>query len=58
MSLVIADIYTEDFEEMGLCCASCLPRIYKRYIGDIFTILSMINIYVLLNHLNFINDNI
>ena len=51
VSRVIADIYMEDFEEMAPSSA-LLPRIYKRYIDDTFTILPTDKNYIFLNHLN------
>ena len=58
VSPVTADIYMEDFEEMAHSSAPCLPRIYKRYVDDTITILATDNIYIFLNHLNSINNNI
>ena len=51
VSPVIADIYMEDFEGMAFSSAPCVSRMT-------LTIFPTDNIYIFMNHLNSINDNI
>ena len=51
-------IHGKDFEGMALSFTPCLPRIYKRYVDDIFRISPTDSIYIILKHLNFVNSNI
>jgi len=41
----------EDFEEQALSSAPCVPKIWKRYIDDTFTVLNRNNIDTFLQHL-------
>ena len=40
VSAVIANLYMEDFEEQALTSIPCMPKIWKGYMDDTFTILS------------------
>ena len=52
VSAVIANLYMESFEEQAINTSSYEPRIWKRYVDDIFTILDRQNIDDFLQHLN------
>lgn len=58
VSPVVADIFMEDFEEIALQTAPIIPRFYKRYVDDTFTILPKDKVTLFLNHLNAINSKI
>ena len=42
----------EDFEEQALTSAPCMPKIWKRYVDDTFTILSCDKVDLFLQQLN------
>ena len=52
VSAAIANLYMEDFEQQALSSPPCTPKIWKRYVDDIFTILSRDNVENFLQHLN------
>ena len=52
VSAAIANLYMEDFEQQALSSPPCIPQIWKRYVDDIFTILSRDNVEDFLQHLN------
>ena len=52
VSAVIANLYMEIFEEQAIESAPCKPKIWKRYVDDIFTILDRDRVDVFLQHLN------
>ena len=52
VSTVIANLYTESFEEQAITTSSYEPRIWKRYVDDTFTILDRENVDDFLQHLN------
>ena len=52
VSAVIANLYMEDFEEQTLTSTPCMPKIWKRYVDDTFTILSRDKVDIFLQHLN------
>ena len=52
VSAVIANLYMEDFEEQALTSTPCMPKIWKRYVDDTFTILSRDKVDIFLQHLN------
>ncbi|MFX0618098.1 reverse transcriptase domain-containing protein, partial [Escherichia coli] len=58
VSPVVADIFMENFEEMALATSPVVPRFYKRYVDDTFTILPSDKITVFLDHLNSIHPKI
>ena len=52
VSTVIVNLYMEDFEKQALSSATCIPKIWKHYVEDTFTILSWDNVDNFLQHLN------
>ena len=52
VSVVIATIYMEEFEEQAITNATCKPKIWKRYVDDTFSVLEREDIYFQLLHLN------
>ena len=52
VSVVIATIYMEEFEEQAITNATCKPKIWKRYADDTFSVLDREDIYFQLLHLN------
>jgi len=52
VSAVIANLYTEAFEEQAIESAPYKPKIWKRYIDDTFTILDRGNVDSFLHHVN------
>ena len=52
VSAVIANLYMESFEEQAITASSYVPRIWKRYVDDTFTILDRKNVDDFLQHLN------
>ena len=52
VSVVIAAIYMEEFEEQAITNATCKPKIWKRYVDDTFSVLDRDDIYFQLLHLN------
>ena len=52
VSAVIANIFMEDFEERAIASAIHKPKIWKRYVDDIFTILDRDQVDGFLQHLN------
>nr|XP_032517014.1 uncharacterized protein LOC116769920 [Danaus plexippus plexippus] len=58
VSLVVADIFMDDFEARALCSSPIKPLIYKRYVDDTFTKLNKNKTSAFLNHLNSINSKI
>ncbi|KAJ2937676.1 hypothetical protein O0L34_g17486 [Tuta absoluta] len=58
ISPLMADIFMEDFEDRALRHAPAVPKMYKRYVDDTFTILPQDQVTAFLNHLNSIHPNI
>jgi len=52
VSVVIANLYMQIFEEQVIESAPCKPKIWKRYVDDTFTILNRDRVDVSLQHLN------
>ena len=52
VSVVIATIYMEEYEEQAITNATCKPKIWKRYVDDTFSVLDREDIYFQLLHLN------
>ena len=52
VSVVIANLYMESFEEQAITASSYEPRIWKRYVDDTFIILDRENVDDFLQHLN------
>ena len=51
-SMVIANLYMEEFEEQAIITASCKPKIWKWYVDDTFTLLDRNNVDGFPQHLN------
>ena len=52
VSAVIANLYMKSFEEQAIATSPYKPRICKRYVDDIFTVLDHGSVDSLLQHLN------
>ena len=52
VSAIIANIFMEDFEERAIASAIHKPKIWKRCVDDIFTILDQDQVDGFLQHLN------
>ena len=52
VSAVTANLYMEIFEEQAIESAPCQPKIWKRYVDNIFTILDRDRVDSFLQHLN------
>ena len=52
VSVVMANLYMESFEEQAITTSPYEPRIWKRYVDDAFTILDRENVDDFLQHLN------
>ena len=51
VSVVIATIYMEEYEEQAITNATCKAKIWKRYVDDTFSVLDREDIYFQLLHL-------
>jgi len=51
VSVVIANLYMEEFEEWAIATATCKPKIWKRYVDDTFTVLGKGYVDGFLRHL-------
>ena len=58
VSVVVANLYMEFFEELALESAPSRPRFWKRYVDDIFGILRTSDVDGLLSHLNSLRPTI
>ena len=58
VSAVVANLYMEFFEELALRTAPARPRIWKRYVDDMFTLVKKGDVDELLVHLNSIRLSI
>ena len=52
VSVVIANLYMEDFEEQALSSLTTAPKIWKCYVDNTFTILKQNDVEHFLEHLN------
>ena len=52
ISPVVANIYMEHFEDLAMMTAPNPPRVWKRYVDDIFCILKKNTVHEMLSHLN------
>ena len=59
VSLVVANIYKEVFEDLALTCRTTpTPRIWKRYIDDTFCVMVKKHTQTFLDHLNSLHPTI
>ena len=58
VSAVVANLYLEFFEELALSTAPSKPKLWKRYVDDIFCIVKGDSTKELLTHLNEIRPTI
>ena len=58
VSAVVANLYMEFFKELALRIAPARPRIWKRYVDDMFTLVKKGDVDELLVHLNSIRPSI
>ena len=58
VSAVVANLYLEFFEELALSTAPSKPKLWKRYVDDIFCIVKRDSTKELLTHLNKIRPTI
>ena len=52
VSSVVANIYMKHFEDLAVMTAPNPPRMWKRYVDDVFCILKKTTVLETLNHLN------
>ena len=52
VSAVVANLYMQFFEEMALRLALVAPKLWKRYVDDVFCIIKSGEEKILLKHLN------
>ncbi len=52
VSAVVANLYTESFEEQAITLSSCKPKIWKRNVDDTLTILDRGKVDNFLQHLD------
>ena len=52
----VANLYMEDFEEQTLTSTPCMPKIWKRYVDDTFTILSRDKVGIFLQQASIVNN--
>lgn len=61
VSSVVANLFMEDFEQKAIASADAkgiAPRVWKRYVDDVFSILKKDRVTPLLDHLNMLDENI
>ena len=58
ISLIVANIFMEDFENRALATSPCTPKIWKRFVDDAFTVIRKDQKEVFLDHLNSIHNSI
>ena len=59
VSSVVANLFMERLEKDALSSPGALrPRVWKRYVDDVFSILRRANVRDFLKYLNSIDDNI
>ena len=58
ISLIVANLFMEDFEIRALATSPCTPTLWKRFVDDTFTIIKQTHKEAFLEHLNSINSNI
>ncbi len=58
VSAVVANLYMQFFEEMGISSAPAKPKIWKRYVDDIFCVINNGEEDVVLAHLNTLRQSI
>ena len=58
VSAVVANLYMQFFEEMALRLAPVAPKLWKRYVDDVFCIIKSGEEKILLKHLNSLRDSI
>ena len=58
VSAPVANLYMEAFEEHALSLAPARPKVWKRFVDDVFGITKRSNVQPLLAHLNNQHDNI
>ena len=59
VSSVVANIFMEHVEETALVTAKELkPRIWRRYVDDVFSVLKRVHVAAFLNHLNQVDEQI
>ena len=58
VSPIVANLFMEYFEHVGLTSAPYVPRLWKRYVDDIFCIMKKSQVNSFLQHLNSIRPSI
>ena len=58
ISLIVANLYMEDYETMAINTAEYPPRIWKRYVDDTFVVIDAVKKAGFLEHINSIDPHI